>query len=43
MHCSPSDTTTLFVIVCHDVKAVTNILVELVKNACAFNNTVVGQ
>ena len=43
MHCSPPDATTVFVIVHHGVKAVTNILVELVKNACVFNNTVVGQ
>lgn len=43
MHCSPPDATVVFVIVRHGVKAVTNILVELVKNACVFNNTVVGQ
>lgn len=42
MHCSPRDNV-VFVIVHHGVKAVTNILVELVINACVFNNTVVGQ
>lgn len=43
MHCSSSDTNVVFVIVRQGVKAVTNILVELVKNACVFNNIVVGQ